>query len=196
MRSALFLVPMVAFAVAGCGPSDGADKGGKGGKGGPQGGMPPSEVTVMTVAPKAIPVAFEYVGQTAGWREGEVRARVTGILLKRNFDEGGPVKQGQSLFPIDSAPFEAVATRAQADVAAAEARFEQARRNAARFKPLYAEKAVSQKDYDDAGSAEQIGRADVKAARARLAAAGLNPEHTQAEAPVPREPWPPHRRSG
>src|SRR5258706_3360670 len=182
MRSALFLVPMLAFAVAGCGPSDGADKGGH--KGGPPGGMPPSEVTVMTVAPKAIPVAFEYVGQTAGWREGEVRARVTGILLKRNFDEGGPVKQGQSLFTIDSAPFEAVGTRGQAAVAAAEARFEQARRNAARFKPLYAEKAVSQKDYDDAVSAEQIGSADVKAARARLAEARLNLDYTKVEAPV------------
>src|SRR5258706_15131758 len=182
MRSALFLVPMLAFAVAGCGLSDGADKGGQ--KGGPPGGMPPSEVTVMTVAPKAIPVAFEYVGQTAGWREGEVRARVTGILLKRNFDEGGPVKQGQSLFPIDSAPFEAVATRAQADVAAAEARFEQARRNAARFKPLYAEKAVSQKDYDDAVSAEAIGAADVKAARARLTEARLNLGYTKVQSPV------------
>jgi membrane fusion protein (multidrug efflux system) len=177
MRSAPFLVPVLAL-VAGCGPSGGADKGG------PPGGMPPSEVTVMRVAPKAIPVAFEYVGQTAGSREVEVRARVTGILLKRNFDEGGPVKQGQSLFTIDPAPFEAAAARAQADVAAAEARLEQARRNAARFKPLYAEKAVSQKDYDDAVSAEQIGSADVKAARARLAEARLNLGYTKVEAPV------------
>jgi len=181
MRSLLFAVPLLALAVAGCGPSDGADKGGH--KGGP-GGFPPAEVTVMTVAPKAIPVAFEYIGQTTGSREVEVRARVTGILLKRNFDEGGPVKQGQSLFTIDSAPFEAAAARAQADVAAAEARLEQARRNAARFKPLYAEKAVSQKDYDDAVSAEQIGSADVKAARARLAEARLNLGYTKVEAPV------------
>jgi membrane fusion protein (multidrug efflux system) len=146
--------------------------------------MPPPEVTAVTVAPKAIPVTFEYVGQTVGSREVEVRARVTGILLKRNFEEGGPVKQGQSLFTIDPAPFEAAVTRAQADVAAAEARLEQARRNAARFKPLYAEKAVSQKDYDDAVSAEQIGNADVKAARARLAEARLNLGYTKVEAPV------------
>ena len=166
--------------LAGCGPSDGANKGGhKGGR-----AASPAEVTVMTVAPKAIPVAFEYVGQTAGSREVEVRARVTGILLKRNFDEGGPVEQGQSLFSIDPAPFEAARARAQADVAAAEARLEQAQRNAARFKPLYAEKAVSQKDYDDAVSAEQIGNADVKAARARLAEARLNLGYTKVEAPV------------
>src|SRR5436190_1685504 len=70
------------------------------------------------------------------------------------------------------------------DVAAAEARLEQARRNAARFKPLYAEKAVSQKDYDDAVSAEQIGAADAKAARARLHEAQLNLGYTKVEAPV------------
>src|SRR3954468_14419384 len=161
MRS--LLVSLLALVVAACGPSNGADKGGKG----PGMGMPPPEVTTMTVAPKAIPVAFDYVGQTAGSREVEVRARVTGILLKRNFEEGGPVKQGQSLYTIDPAPFEAAATRAQADVAAAEARLDQARRNAARFKPLYAEKAVSQKDYDDAVSAESISAADLKASRAR-----------------------------
>ena len=181
MRSALPFVPLLAFVLSACGPSGGADKGGKGG---PPGGMPPPEVTTMTVAPKAIPVAFEYVGQTAGSREVEVRARVTGILLKRNFDEGRPVKQGQSLFTIDPAPFEAATTRAQADVAAAEARLEQAKRNVARFKPLYAEKAVSQKDYDDAVSAEQIGNADVKAARARLHEAQLNLGYTKVEAPV------------
>ena len=170
--------------LSACGPSGGADKGGKGAKGGPPGGMPPPEVTAITVAPKSIPVAFEYVGQTTGSREVEVRARVTGILQKRNFDEGGPVRQGQSLFTIDAAPFEALVTRAQADVAAAEARLEQARRNAARFKPLYAEKAVSQKDYDDAVSGEQISSADAKAARARLAEARLNLGYTKVEAPV------------
>jgi membrane fusion protein, multidrug efflux system len=146
--------------------------------------MPPPEVTVTTVAPQSLPVTLEYVGQTAGSREVEVRARVTGILLSRNFREGGPVKQGQSLFTIDSAPIEATVARTEADVAAAEARLEQARRNAARLKPLYAEKAVSQKEYDDAVSGEQIGAADLKAARARLAEARLNLGYTRVEAPV------------
>src|SRR5687767_12150004 len=148
------------------------------------GGMPPSEVTVMTAAPQSIPVTFEYVGQTAGSREVEVRARVTGILLSRNFTEGSRVKKGQSLFTIDPKPFEAALARAEADVAAAEARYEQARRNAARLKPLYAEKAVSQKENDDAVSAEAIGNADVKAAKARLTEARLNLEYTRVEAPV------------
>src|SRR5207249_8541462 len=162
----------LALALAACSPSNGApDKGGH--KGGPGAGMPPPEVTVVTVAPQALPVTFEYVGQTAGSREVEVRARVAGIILKRNFTEGAPVKEGQSLYTIDPAPFEAVAARAEADVVAAQARHEQAKRNAARLVPLYAEKAVSQKEHDDAVSGEEIGAADLKAARARPTEAKL-----------------------
>ncbi|HJT60378.1 MAG TPA: efflux RND transporter periplasmic adaptor subunit [Burkholderiales bacterium] len=174
---------MVVVVLAACSPSNGNEKGGAKG-GGPMGGMPPSEVTVMTAALQSMPVTFEYVGQTAGSREVEVRARVTGILLSRNFKEGDRVKKGQSLFTIDPKPFEAALQRTVADVAAAEARYEQAKRNAARMKPLYAEKAVSQKEHDDAVSAEQIGAADVAAAKARLTEARLNLEYTKVEAPV------------
>ncbi len=180
MRSALPLVPLLALVLAACSQSNGSEK-----KGGHPGmGMPPPEVSVVTVAPQSLPLSFEYVGQTAGSREVEVRARVAGIVLKRNFEEGKPVKQGQSLYSIDPAPFEAAAARAEADVVAAQARFEQARRNAARMKPLYAEKAVSQKEHDDAVSAEEISAADVKAARARLTEARLNLSYTKVEAPV------------
>ena len=179
MRSKL--VPLLALAIAACSPSNGSEK--KGG-GHPGMGMPAPEVNVSVVQLKTFPVSFEYVGQTTGSREVEVRARVTGILLKRNFEEGAPVKQGQSLFTIDPAPYQAAAARAEADVGAAAARLEQAKRNAARLKPLYAEKAVSQKDYDDAVSAEAIGSADLKAARARLDEARLNLGYTKVEAPV------------
>src|SRR5512138_2062686 len=164
------LAPLVAVALAACSPSNGSEK-----KGGPAGmGMPPTEVVTTTVEPRSLPLTFEYTGQTAGSRDVEVRARVAGILLKRNFEEGKPVRQGQSLYLIDPAPFEAAAARAEADVVAAQARHEQAKRNAARLKPLYAEKAVSQKEHDDAVAAEEITAADLKAARARLTEAKLN----------------------
>ena len=178
------LLPMcVAVVLAACSPTNGSEKGGKG-HGPMGGGMPAAEVTVVTAEAQPLPVSWEYVGQTVGSREVEVRARVTGILLSRNFTEGSRVKKGQSLFTIDPKPFEAALARAVADVAAAEARYEQARRNAARMKPLYAEKAVSQKEHDDAVSAEAIGAADVKAAQARLTEARLNLEYTKVEAPV------------
>jgi membrane fusion protein (multidrug efflux system) len=179
MRSLLPL--LLALVVGACGQSNGSEK-----KGGHPGmGMPPPEVTVETVSPRTLPLTFEYVGQTAGSREVEVRARVSGILLKRNFIEGAAVREGQSLYSIDPAPFEAALARSDADVVAAQARYEQAKRNAARLTPLYAEKAVSQKEHDDAVSAEEIGAADLKAARARLITDKLNLGYTKVEAPVP-----------
>jgi membrane fusion protein, multidrug efflux system len=182
MRFKQIVIVSAAVVVAACSPSNGSEKGG--GHGPMGGGMPVAEVTVTTATQEALPVSWEYTGQTAGSREVEVRARVTGILLSRNFTEGARVKKGQSLFTIDPKPFEAALARAVADVAAAEARYEQAKRNAARLKPLYAEKAVSQKEHDDAVSAEAIGFADVKAAQARLTEAKLNLEYTKVEAPV------------
>lgn len=183
MRFKHFVPAMLGVVVAACSPSNGQDKGGKG-HGPMGGGMPASEVNVITAEAQTLPVSWEYVGHTIGSREVEVRARVTGILLSRNFKEGERVKKGQSLFTIDPAPFQAAVARAQADVAAAQARLEQARRNAARLKPLYAEKAVSQKENDDAVSAESIGAADLKAAQARLVEAQLNLAYTKVEAPI------------
>ena len=170
-------VVVLALLLASCGKQGGPE-------GGHGGGMPPAVVAVQEVTPKDVPVEFEYPAQTAGSREVEVRSRVAGILLKRNYEEGAHVKAGQSLFTIDAAPFEAAAARAEADVTAADARLNNARRNAARIKPLFEAKAASRKDYDDATSAEEIAAADLKAARARLAEARLNLEYTRVESPV------------
>jgi membrane fusion protein (multidrug efflux system) len=180
MRSYPLVLASLSLILAACNPSGGQP----GAHGGPGSGMPPAAVSTMTVEPKAILAPFEYTGQTAGSREVEVRARVRGILQSRNFTEGGTVKKGQSLYTIDAAPFQAALAKAEADLAGVSARLEQAKRNAARLLPLYAEKAVSQKDFDDAASAEAIGEADVKAARARLAEARLDLAYTRVEAPV------------
>ncbi len=150
----------------------------------PHNGMPPPEVNIVTLESKSVPIAFEYTGQTAGSREVEVRARVTGILKVRNYREGGRVAAGQSLFTIDPAPFEAAEARAEADVAAASARVEQTRRNAARMKPLFEAKAVSQKEYDDAASGEAVAMADLKGANARLTEAKLNLAYSRVESPI------------
>jgi membrane fusion protein (multidrug efflux system) len=151
---------------------------------GPAGGMPPAAVSIEKVAPANLPATFEYVGQTAGSRDVEVRARVAGILLKRNFKEGALVKRGQSLYSIDAAPFQAAFARADADVTAAEARLAQATRSLNRLKPLWEAKAVSQREYDDAVSAEQVARADVKGAQARRAEAALSVGYTRVESPI------------
>jgi len=179
LRRIARLAPLIALGLAaGCGQK------GPGGHGGANGGMPPTLVAVQEVGTKTIPVELEYPAQTAGSREVEVRARVPGIVLKRNFEEGAPVRHGQSLFTLDSVSYEAAVGRAEADVSAAEARLGQASRSTKRTKPLYEAKAASQKDYDEAVSAEEVAAADVKSARARLREARLNLEYTKVEAPI------------
>jgi membrane fusion protein (multidrug efflux system) len=102
-----------ALTLAACGQSPDAG----------QGAMPggPVPVSVLTAQAETLPVTLEYTAQTLGSREVEIRARVTGILLKRNYREGGKVTAGQSLFSIDPAPFANALARSEADVVAAEA---------------------------------------------------------------------------
>ena len=152
------------------------------GHGGMFGG--PAPVSVITAQAEDLPVTLEYAAQTLGSREAEVRARVTGILIKRNYTEGSKVKAGQSLFTIDPAPFAAALARIEAEVAAAEARHAQAAREAARLTPLMEAKAISRKDFDDAVSNEAISAADLLSAKARLREARLNLEWTRVEAPI------------
>jgi membrane fusion protein (multidrug efflux system) len=163
----------IVLALAGCQKSQ------------PQAGaMPPPEVVAVTVAPRDIPAEFEYVAQIQGVREVEVRARVSGILEKWNYTEGARVAAGQSLFTIDPAPFRATLARTEAALASAQANLELAKRNAARLKPLFEARAVSQKDYDDAASAELIAEANLKSAQADVTQARLDLSYTRVEAPI------------
>ena len=146
--------------------------------------MPPAEVTVQEVTPQSVAVDMEYTGQISGVRDAEVRARVTGVMLRRNYVEGAVVKAGQSLFTIDPAPYQAALAKVEAEIASAEARHAQTVRDVARLKPLIEAKAISQKDYDDAASAEQIAAADVKSASARMTDAKLNLSYTRVAAPI------------
>ena len=162
----------IALLATGCGPAGGPPP------------FPPPVVSVTTVEQKDVPVVYEFVAQTSGFREVEVRARVAGILVKRNFREGSAVKQGESLYTIDPEPFRVALARAEADLAVAQARLAQANREAARLRPVLELKAVSQKELDDAVSAEQIAEAELKSARARVNEARLNIEYSRVESPI------------
>ena len=146
--------------------------------------MPPPEVAVITVQAKAQPVELEYTGQTAGSRETEVRARVAGILQKRLFEEGTAVKAGAPLFQIDPANFQTQVASLEAAVAVAEARVNQTRRDQARLAPLVAEKAISQKEFDDSKSAAESAEATLKQVQAQANEARLNLSYTKVPAPI------------
>jgi membrane fusion protein (multidrug efflux system) len=167
-----------AAVLAGCG------KGVPAGSGGSARVPPPPEVSVITVQASSQPIELEYAGQTAGSRETEVRARVTGILQRRLFTEGSTVKAGQPLFQIDPANFQNQATSLDASVALAKAKVDQARRDQSRLMPLIAEKAISQKEFDDAKSALEIAEATLKQAQAQASEAQLNLGYTKVIAPI------------
>ncbi len=171
----LFTLPMLLIA---CGPSGG------GAPSGPGGGMPPPEVSVITLQAKAQPVELEYVGQTAGSRETEVRARVAGILQQRLFVEGTAVQAGTPLFQIDPATFQNQLASAEAALAVAEAKVKQTRRDHSRAAPLAAEKAISQKEADDSQSALESAEAGLKQAQAQTNEARLNLAYTKVVAPI------------
>jgi membrane fusion protein (multidrug efflux system) len=147
-------------------------------------GFPPAEVTAQPVTQQTFPVTFEYVGQTQGSKDVEVRARVTGIIEKRLFEEGAAVKAGQPLFIIDARQYQAQVAAANADVARAQAQKSQAERELARLKPLAERKAIGQKEADDAASSAELAAAAVKAAQAKVTELSVNLGYTKVVAPI------------
>jgi membrane fusion protein (multidrug efflux system) len=174
------VVPLAAgalvLALAGCSRGGAAQAGG--------GGPPPPAVTVQEVRLTSVPVRFEFVGQTAGSKEAEVRARVQGILERRTYQEGARVNAGQTLFVIDARPYAAQVQAAEADLARAQAQAAQARRNLERVKPLADTQAISRREFDEAVSQDEVTAAAIKQAQAQLTQARLNLSYTTVAAPV------------
>jgi membrane fusion protein, multidrug efflux system len=142
------------------------------------------EVVIGVATQRAAPLSLSYTAQTVGSREVEVRSRVSGILLKRLYQEGSTVQQGQVLFEIDAAPFEAVVAQDRAALAVAQAGLLQARRNRDRVLPLVDKGLASAKERDDALSGVEVADAQAQAAAANLRTAELNLGYTKVRAPI------------
>lgn len=143
-----------------------------------------AEVGVIVVQPENVTLTRELPGRTSPIRIAEVRARVNGIVLKRLFEEGSDVKEGQPLFRIDAAPYQATLESARAQVARAEATLTSSKSLSERYEKLLATNAVSQQEYDDARAKFKAARADLAAARAMVKSAGINVEYTEVRAPI------------
>jgi len=113
-----------------------------------------------------------------------VRARVTGLIEQQRYHEGDRVKANAPLFLIEQAPFEIALAQARATLLQESARLEQARRDAKRLGPLIEQHAVSQKDFDDAASAQRVAEASVAQAQAQLRQAELNLSYTRVASPI------------
>jgi membrane fusion protein (multidrug efflux system) len=141
-------------------------------------------VGVVTISPAPLTLTRELPGRTSAFRVAEVRARVNGIVQKRLFTEGSDVKEGQKLFVIDPAPYEAALDGAKAALARAEATLANALVVASRHVELIKTNVVSQQDHDNALAALKTAEADVAAARAAEQMARINYGFTTVTAPV------------
>ncbi|MBC3465308.1 efflux RND transporter periplasmic adaptor subunit [Pseudomonas sp. RW10S2] len=118
-------------------------------------------VGVVTLQPQAFTLTSELPGRTSAYRIAEVRPQVNGIILKRLFKEGSDVKEGQQLYQIDPAVYEANLANAQANLQAT-------RSLAERYKQLIDEQAVSKQEYDDANAKRLQAEASLKSAQIDL----------------------------
>lgn len=139
---------------------------------------------VLEVQPRSVPIVVEGVGQVEGSKEVEVRARVSGTLKKTLYKEGEVVTPGTTLFQIDPEPFEIALVQARSQLAQEAARNEQMRRESGRMKELIGQRAISQKELDDAQSNAKLSDASLQSAQSRVKEAELNLSYTKVDAPV------------
>jgi membrane fusion protein (multidrug efflux system) len=144
----------------------------------------PVEVYVAEVVKDDVPTYLELVGQTAGYRDVEIRARVEGFLESVRFREGSFVRSGSLLYEIDRKPLEAMLAAAKADQSTAEARLAKSANDVARYTPLVVKQAVSRQELDDAIAEQDAARSQVDAAKAAVDKATLDLGYTRIRTPL------------
>jgi membrane fusion protein (multidrug efflux system) len=158
----------------------------------------PPAVEVAPVEQKDVPIYGEWIGTLDGLVNADVKAQVTGYLLRRNYQEGSFVRKGQSLFEIDPRPFQAVLDQAEAQLAQAKAQLANAEANQVRtqldvdrYTPLAKAEAASQQDLDNAvqnnlaaKATVETAKAQIESAKAAIETATINLNFTRVTSPV------------
>ncbi len=145
---------------------------------------PAAEVGVIEMRRADVPLGLTYAGRVAGFRIVEIRAQVSGIILKREFTEGAKVKQGDVLFRIDPRTYQAVLDRANAQLAQATATLTQTNDQYERVEELARKQVATAKQLEDARAARDLARAAIQSAQADIQTARLNIEFTTVKAPI------------
>jgi RND family efflux transporter MFP subunit len=159
---------------------------------------PLPEVEVAPVEQKDVPIFGEWIGTLDGFTNADVRAQVTGYLLRQDYREGAFVRTGQLLFEIDPRPFQAAVDQADGQVAQAraalanaEAQQRKTELDVNRYTPLAREQAASQQDLDNAVQNNLAAKAlvataeaQIKTAEAALETARINLDFTRLAAPI------------
>jgi len=135
---------------------------------------PPPTVEVAPVVQKDVPVVSEWIGSLDGFVNAEIRPQIEGYVLERVYKEGYLVHPGDVLFQIDPRQFQATYDQAKGALSQNEATLANAKTTVARYRPLAAQKAISQQELDDAETRERTAQANTESARAALEKAKLD----------------------
>lgn len=165
-------VLLCALAVAGCAEEE------------PPPAPPPAQVSFVTVEPRAVTLTQNLPGRVSAYRTAEVRARTSGVVLRRAFTGGERVQAGQLLYEIDPAPLQAVTDRAEAAVQSAEAAAALASSEAERNRRLYAMGAISRSMFENVVTQERAAQAQVESARAALREARVDLGYATVTSPI------------
>ncbi|RAO75178.1 efflux RND transporter periplasmic adaptor subunit [Dyella jiangningensis] len=172
LRTLLLCLGLLSLAACGKGKEQGQQQ------------MPTPEVGVIRAQPQSTPLTKDLVGRVSAFRSADVRARVSGVLLKRVYQEGTDVKQGQVLFEIDPSVYQASLASAQGNLASAQATYENYHKAAERFRKLRPQGFVSQSDLDLAEANERSSSAAVQQAKAAVETARINLGFTRVTSPI------------
>ena len=145
---------------------------------------PPPVVAVAPVIQKDVPIYEDWLGTLDGFVNAQIRPQVEGYLLKQSYKEGTFVRAGDVLFEIDPRTFQAAYDQAKGNLAQYQATLENAKVTVARYKPLAAEKAISQQELDNAETSQRTAQANVEATQAALEKAQLNLSWTKVLSPI------------
>lgn len=174
-RGPLILFVLAATILAGCGKKEDQK----------QGGPPPKpDVEIVVLHPQPVSLTTELPGRTSAFRVAEVRPQVNGVILKRLFTEGDEVKEGQQLYQIDPAPYQASLASAEATLLRAQASVAVAQATVDRYRPLVTANAVSHQDLDNAVATLKQGQADTASAQAAIQTAQINLAYTKVLSPI------------
>ena len=145
---------------------------------------PPPKVQVLTVAPRDVPIYQQWIGTLDGYPNAQIRAQVSGYLIKQNYVEGGAVKKGDPLFEVDPRPFQAALDQALGKLAQDQAQYGKTELDVKRFTPLARDQAVSQEELDDAVQTNLAAKAAIQYDKAAVESATLNLEFCKITSPI------------
>jgi len=145
---------------------------------------PPVPVTLGTVIQKDMPNHKEWIGNLQGTVTALVKPNVAGNIIQRYYTEGSVVKQGEPLFQIDPAPYQAALDQAKADLATAQANETKLQQNFVRAQNLLAGKVISVQEFQDQQQGYEAAAAQVAAKLAAAQAAQVNLDFTKIVAPI------------